>query len=64
MTNHVHFIAVPKREDSLAKAVGRTHWLYTMSYQSVGRAAHTIMLDAAVARNRRDLTADYADRRG
>ncbi len=25
MTNHVHLLAVPRREDSLAQAVGRTH---------------------------------------
>jgi len=29
MTNHVHLIAVPKREDSLARAVGEAHRLYT-----------------------------------
>ena len=29
MTNHVHFIAVPKREDSLARAFGEGHRLYT-----------------------------------
>ena len=29
MTNHVHLVAVPTSENSLAKAVGRTHWLYT-----------------------------------
>jgi putative transposase len=28
MTNHVHLIAVPRRADALAKAIGRTHWLY------------------------------------
>jgi putative transposase len=28
MTNHVHLILIPSRPDSLAKAVGRTHWLY------------------------------------
>lgn len=33
MTNHVHIIAVPRRDDSLAKALGRTHndysrWLH------------------------------------
>jgi putative transposase len=28
MTNHVHLIAVPHRADALAKAIGRTHWLY------------------------------------
>ena len=30
MTNHVHLIAVPERESSLARAVGRTHYLYTL----------------------------------
>ena len=29
MTNHIHVIAVPHQEDSLAKAFGRAHYLYT-----------------------------------
>ena len=29
MTNHVHFVAVPHREDSLAQGFGRAHWRYT-----------------------------------
>ena len=29
MTNHVHVVATPARDESLAKAVGRTHFLYT-----------------------------------
>lgn len=29
MTNHVHVIGTPKQEDSLAKAIGRTHFRYT-----------------------------------
>ncbi len=29
MTNHVHFVAVPHREDALAKSFGRAHWRYT-----------------------------------
>ena len=29
MTNHVHFIAVPKKEDSLARAFGEAHRRYT-----------------------------------
>ena len=29
MTNHVHLVATPAGEESLAKAVGRTHFLYT-----------------------------------
>ena len=29
MTNHVHLVATPHKEDSLAKAVGRAHFRYT-----------------------------------
>lgn len=29
MTNHVHVVRVPAREESLAKTLGRTHMLYT-----------------------------------
>lgn len=29
MTNHVHIVATPSDEDSLAKGIGRTHYLYT-----------------------------------
>jgi putative transposase len=29
MTNHIHLIGIPHKEDSLAKAVGRTHFRYT-----------------------------------
>jgi putative transposase len=29
MTNHVHLIAVPEREDSLARAIGEAHRRYT-----------------------------------
>jgi len=28
MSNHVHIVAIPRAEDSLAKAVGRTHFRY------------------------------------
>jgi len=28
MSNHVHIVAIPHAEDSLAKAVGRTHFRY------------------------------------
>jgi putative transposase len=31
MTNHIHLVATPAREDSLNLAVGRTHFLYTRS---------------------------------
>jgi len=29
MTNHVHFVAIPEKESSLAKAFGEAHRLYT-----------------------------------
>jgi len=29
MSNHVHIIAIPRTEDSLARAIGRTHFRYT-----------------------------------
>jgi putative transposase len=29
MTNHAHIVATPTRDDSLAKAVGRTHYFFT-----------------------------------
>jgi len=41
MTNHVHLIAVPQREESLAKAVGRTHFAYTQYVNRLhGRSGH------------------------
>ena len=41
MSNHVHLIAVPQREDSLAKAIGRTHFLYTQYLHRLhGRSGH------------------------
>jgi putative transposase len=29
MSNHIHIVAVPHEQDSLAKAIGRTHFRYT-----------------------------------
>lgn len=29
MTNHVHLVAIPRDELALAKAIGRTHWLFS-----------------------------------
>ena len=41
MTNHVHLIAVPRREESLAKAVGRTHVAYAQYVNRLhGRCGH------------------------
>jgi putative transposase len=41
MSNHVHLIAVPEREESLAKAIGRTHFLYTQYLHRLhGRSGH------------------------
>ena len=41
MTNHIHLVAVPDNEDSLSKAVGRTHWRYTQYINRLhGRSGH------------------------
>ncbi len=41
MTNHVHLIATPEHGESLAKAVGRTHFLYTQYINRMhGRSGH------------------------
>jgi putative transposase len=41
MTNHVHIIATPSREESLAKAIGRTHFIYTQYINRMnGRSGH------------------------
>lgn len=41
MTNHVHLIATPQNENSLAKAVGITHLLYTQYINRMhGRSGH------------------------
>jgi putative transposase len=41
MTNHVHTVAVPTAENSLAKAVGRTHFVYTQYVNRLhGRVGH------------------------
>ena len=41
MTNHVHLIVVPKDEDALNKAVGRTHFIYTQHVNRLhGRSGH------------------------
>lgn len=29
MTNHIHLLAIPEKQDSLAKAIGETHRWYT-----------------------------------
>ena len=41
MPNHVHFVAVPLREDSLNLAVGRTHLIYAQQSNRLhGRSGH------------------------
>ena len=41
MTNHVHLVARPQKESSLAQAVGRTHWRYTQYVNRMhGRSGH------------------------
>jgi putative transposase len=41
MPNHVHLIAVPDAEDSLSKALGRTHSEYALTLnRAAGRSGH------------------------
>ncbi len=41
ITNHVHLIGVPARQESLAKAVGRTNFRYTQYINQMhGRSGH------------------------
>jgi putative transposase len=41
MTNHVHVVGVPEKEESLALAIGRTHFLYTQYVNRLhGRHGH------------------------
>ncbi len=41
MTNHIHVVGVPEREESLAKTMGRTHFLYTQYVNRMhGRSGH------------------------
>jgi putative transposase len=41
MTNHVHLIAIPHAEDSLAKGIGRTHFRYSQYINRChGRSGH------------------------
>jgi len=41
MTNHVHLVVTPSREDSLAKALGRTHLIYAQYIHGLhGRLGH------------------------
>jgi putative transposase len=37
MTNRIHLIAVPRHPDSLAKALGQTHWRYAMRFNRLHR---------------------------
>ena len=41
MTNHVHLIVIPEREESLSKALGRTHLMYAQYVHRLhGRLGH------------------------
>ena len=41
MDNHVHLVATPRTAESLAKAIGRTHWVYTRYINRLhGRVGH------------------------
>jgi len=37
MTNHVHLVAAPHRRESLARAIGRTHWKYSQAVNRLHR---------------------------
>ncbi len=37
MANHVHLVAVPKHEYSLARAIGQTHFIYAQHFNRTGR---------------------------
>ncbi len=41
MTNHVHLVVLPHKSDSLAKGIGRTHFMYTQYVNRLhGRSGH------------------------
>ena len=41
MTNHVHLVAVPERQDSLARTLGRVHSQYALAlHRAEGRSGH------------------------
>jgi len=41
MTNHIHLVAIPAREESLNLGVGRTHFIYTQIINRLhGRSGH------------------------
>ena len=41
MINHIHLVAAPQTKDALAKAIGRTHLIYTQYInQAHGRSGH------------------------
>ncbi len=41
MTNHVHLVAIPAQEDSLARAIGRAHFTYSQRFNyRYGRTGH------------------------
>ena len=41
MDNHVHLVVVPQRQDSLARALGRTHFRYAQAIHRLhGRSGH------------------------
>src|SRR4030095_12724154 len=37
MANHVHLVAVPHTPESLARAIGRTHWKYSQAVNRLHR---------------------------
>ena len=59
MTNHIHLVATPEREESLSRALGRTHLMYAQYVHRLhGRSGHfwqnrfySCPLDESHARN-------------
>ncbi len=49
MTNHIHLIATPEAEESLAKALGRTHFRYTQHINRFHKCSGRVALLARPA---------------
>jgi putative transposase len=49
MTNHVHLVAIPHEEETLAQAIGRTHFRYTQCINRFHRRSSHLWQGAATA---------------
>ena len=45
MSNHIHIVAIPQKQDSPAKAVGRTHFRYTQNINCFSRRIRPLPVD-------------------